>query len=352
MHCSHPEAHSVCAAGAAPLGSTRRRSSARVVLSSLALVFAALPACNAVLGIDDATLCSDDSCDGGVPAVSEGVAPNQPGSGQGSGDDAGVEGASPGSGSETLPPVQGVNAPGATDGSNSGSSGSSNSGSGSGGSSNGGPTPPPPDPGGNGNGNSVPGNGNSGSGGGDDDEPPPPSACDGRAEGSAFCDGATRISCGPGGSVVGSLPCPTVAHCTQSTASACAACLTGEARCTGAILSVCNAAHTGFDTAACAGPAQCNATLASCDAAACAANQLRCEGAVLQVCNATLTGFDPIIDCGSPAACNAQTGACNICAPGTRRCVDSGTVGICDSTGQAETRIDCTPVIESCVAGE
>jgi hypothetical protein len=342
-------------AGAAPLGSTRRRSPVRVVLSSLALVFAAWPACNAVLGIDDATLCSDDSCDGGVPAVSEGVAPNLPGSGQGSGDDAGVEAASPGSGSETLPPVQGVNTPGATDGSNSGSSGSgssgsgssgsgssdsSNSGSGSGGSSNsgssnGGPTPPPPDP-----------------GGGDDDDPPPPSACDGRADGSAFCDGATRISCGPGGSVAGSLPCPTVAHCTQSTATACAACLTGEARCTGAILSVCNAAHTGFDTAACAGPAQCNATLARCDAAACVANQLRCEGAVLQVCNATLTGFDPVVDCGSPAACNAQTGACNICAPGTRRCVDSGTVGICDSTGQAETRIDCTPLIESCAAGE
>lgn len=361
MHRSHPEARSVCSAGAAPPGSTRRRSTARAVVSSLVLAFAALPACNAVLGIDDATLCSDQSCDGGVPAVSEGVAPNLPGSGQGNGDDGGVGGeAPPISEGETLPPVQGVNTPGAAGGTSSGSGDSSNSGSGSGGSSSGGPTQPPSDPGGSngsgGNGNSGPGNGNgngnSGPGGGDDDDPPPPSACDGRADGSAFCDGATRISCGPGGSVAGSLPCPTLAHCTQSTASSCAACLTGEARCTGAILSVCNAAHTGFDTAACAGPAQCNATLAACDAAACAANQLRCEGAVLQVCNATLTGFDPVIDCGSPAACNAQTGACNICAPGTRRCVDSGTVGICDSTGQAETRIDCTPVVQSCVAGE
>jgi hypothetical protein len=335
-----------------------------VVLSSLALVFAALPACNAVLGIDDATLCNDVSCDGGVPAVSEDVAPNLPGSGRGDGaDDAGVEGApSPGSESETLPPVQGVNTPGATDGSNAGSSGSGNSGSGSSGSGNSGPdnsepTQPPPDPGGDngsgGNGNSGPGNGNGNSGpGGGDDAPPPASACDGRESGSAFCDGATRISCGPGGSVAGSLPCPTVAHCTQSTGPACAACLTGEARCSGAILNVCNATHTGFDTAACASPAQCNATQAQCDAAACAPSQLRCEGAVLQICNAALTGFDPVVDCGSPAACNAQTGSCNICAPGTRRCVDSGTVGICDSTGQTETRIDCTPLIESCAAGE
>lgn len=311
---------------------------------------AALPACNALLGIDDATLCSE-GCDGGVPAFSAEVAPSLPGRGNGA--DAGDEGAAtPGAGNEIPPPIQGVNTPGAMDGANSGNGGASNGGTSNGGTSNGGsadddPTPPDPGSGGSGGTSSGPGGGDN-----DDDVPPPPSACDGQANGFAFCDGATRISCGPGGSVAGSLPCPTLAHCTQSSGPGCAACLTGEARCTGAILSVCNADHTGFDTTACASAAQCNPTLALCDAAVCSANQLRCEGAVLQVCNATLTGFDLVVDCGSPAACNAQTGACNICAPGTRRCVDSGTVGICDSTGQTETRIDCTPLIESCVAGE
>jgi hypothetical protein len=317
----------------------------RVALSSLALLLVALPACNAVLGIDDATLCSDGRCDGGIPNLSEDVAPNLPGSGAGTGDAGAL---SPGG--ELIPPIQGVNPPGAADGANNG--GSSNGGSNDEGAAGAGPAQPEPGSGGS---NGSGGSGNSGgtnSGAGGSEEPPPPSACDGRESGSAFCDGVTRISCGPGGSVVGSIPCPTVAHCTESSGPACAACLTGEARCTGAILSVCNAAHNGFDTTACAGPAQCNPTLARCDAAACGPNELRCDGAVLQVCNATLTGFDPVIDCLSPAACNAQTGACNICAPGARRCVDGDTVGICDSTGQTETRVDCTPLIESCVAGE
>lgn len=349
---------------ATPCSPGRRRSPVAVALASLAAAFVVLPACNAVLGIDDATLCGDGSCDGGAPAFSEQVAPNLPGNGA----DAGVNGPSPGSESELIPPLQGVNG---SDGAGSGGTGAGvdapaqpEEGGGSGGGDTGNSGPGNPGSGnsgsGNSNGNSGSGNngngnsgsGNSGPGGGGGEVPPPASPCDGRASGSAFCDGATRISCGPGGSVAGTLPCPSIAHCTQSTGPACAACLTGEASCTGAILSVCNAAHSGFDTSACAGPAQCNAAQARCDAAPCSANELRCDGAVLQVCNATLTGFEPVVDCGSPAACNAQTGACNICTPGTRRCVDSGTVGICDSTGQTETRIDCTPLLESCAAGE
>jgi hypothetical protein len=72
----------------------------------------------------------------------------------------------------------------------------------------------------------------------------------------------------------------------------------------------------------------------------------------LQACNATLTGYDLVVDCGSPAACNAQTGACNVCTPGARRCIDSLTAGICDSTGQSEVQVDCALLLQSCVAGE
>lgn len=323
----------------------RRRSRVAAARASLAAAFVALPSCNAVLGIDDATLCGDGGCDGGAPAFSAEVAPTTPGSGA----DAGLDEASPSSESELIAPVQGVNGgDGAGSGGGGSSGGSANSGSATsepGGSGSG-------SSGGEGSSGSGSGGGGSSGGGGDGEVPAPLSPCDGRASGSAFCDGATRISCGPGGSVVSTLPCPSVPHCAESTGPACATCLTGDASCSGAILSVCNAAHTGFETTACAGPAQCNAAQARCEAAQCSANQLRCDGAVLQICNATLTGFEPVVDCGSPAACNAQTGACNICAPGTRRCVDSGTVGICDSTGQTETRIDCTPVLESCVAGE
>ncbi|HTV21401.1 MAG TPA: hypothetical protein VMG12_22090, partial [Polyangiaceae bacterium] len=371
------------------------RSFVGAIASSLVLLVA-LPACNAVLGIDDATLCSGGGCDGGVPAFEDGA--NLPGAGRGNansndaGDDAtdldselgapgmltpGSNGSAPSSNGSSNPETNPTPGTGASGSGNSGSdnSGSGNSGSGNSGSDNsgsnapGGSDPGADNPGGsnpsggNGNGNSGGGNsgggnsggsnGNPGPGGGAPSEPPPPpSPCAGRASGEAFCDGLTRISCGAGGAVMGSIACPSADLCAQSSTAGCAACLTGAAVCTGASLSVCNAAHTGFDAVACAGPAQCNAALGRCDAPACAPNQLRCDGAALQVCNATLTGFDPIVDCGSPAACNAQTGGCNICTPGTRRCVDSGTVGICDSSGQSEATIDCTPLIESCSAGE
>jgi hypothetical protein len=320
-------------------------------VSSSALVFVASAACNAVLGIDEATLCSEGSCDGGAPALSEQIAPNLPGSARDGGADASAGNAlSPGSSNEAIPPVRGVNS------SAPGGSGPGGSGPASGGTDNAEPATPP-DPAGSGGsgGNGSSGSGSNGSGNGNagsDAVPPPSSPCAGRENGFAFCDGAVRISCGPDGSVAGSTPCPTPQHCSQSTGPTCAACLTGEARCSGAILSVCNAAHTGFNATACAGPSQCNPARASCDAPACAANQLRCDGSVLQVCNPTLTAFDTVIDCGSPAACNAQTGACNICTPGARRCIDSGTAGICDSSGQTETRIECTPLIESCTGGE
>ena len=81
-----------------------------------------------------------------------------------------------------------------------------------------------------------------------------------------------------------------------------------------------------------------------------APNAVTCAGSVLQVCNATLTGFDPIADCGAPEACNATTGSCNVCAPGTTRCQDSGTVLACDATGQVETPLSCG-LLETCTGG-
>jgi hypothetical protein len=350
--------------------------------STLAVAFAAALGCNSVLGIDEATLCGDGSCDGGVPPIIQGAThSNLPGAGG-----AASNGTNPGAGATSdastprdTPSVSGElgvpaddvelvpsSDPPPTSGSGSGNSGEDdNSGNGNADPGNG--NNGNPDNGNNGKGNNGNGNGNAGdnpgsggssggSGAGGNDPPPaeppasPPSPCAGRANGEAFCDGATRIACGAGGTVVSSLACPSVALCTQASGAVCAACTTGEARCDGAALSVCNATHTGFTVQACGSAAQCNATQGRCDPA-CAANQVRCEGAVLQICNATLTGFDPVVDCGSPGACNAEAGGCNICTPGTSRCAGLSTVATCDASGQSEVLADCG-LLETCSAGE
>jgi hypothetical protein len=330
------------------------------------LAFAAALGCNSVLGIDEATLCSDGSCDGGVPSLQ---GSNPPGAGgassNGSISDAGASSdasaplgsssagsSSAGSGESGVPTnvmIAPSQSPPADMGSGSGAGNDPDDNSGSG------------NPGG---GNADPGNpgsagSSSGGGSGDDDDdpppvepptspPPPPSACQGRVSGAAFCDGATRIACGPAGAVTSTLVCPSVDHCQQASGAICAACLTGEARCEGAVLSVCNADHSGFVAQACSSAALCNVAQARCDAPVCTANQARCAGAVLEVCNATLTGFDSI-DC-SPAACNPTTGRCNLCTPGASRCVGSRTVATCDATGQNEVQTDCG-VLETCSSG-
>jgi hypothetical protein len=333
--------------------------------------------CNSVLGIDDATLCGGSACDGGVPAfVAEGTQANLPGESAANppasgGSDAAAPIDAPGNGELGVPmdvPLTPTENPADNSGSgNSGSgSGSSGEGNGSG-------------DGNSGGGNSGQGNGGGNSGndpgdgdGSDDDDdpppvdnpttpppttpppaepPPPPSPCDGRVNGDAFCNGLTRIVCGPGETVTSTLTCLSADHCAQATGPLCAVCLTGEARCDGAALSVCNATHSGFDIQACAGPQFCNVAQASCSAPACQPNEVRCEGAFLQVCNATLTGFDPIADCGVATACNASTASCNICTPGATRCQNLTTLATCDATGQAEVVSGC-PLLQTCDSGD
>jgi hypothetical protein len=335
-----------------------------------AVVLGAALGCNAVLGIDDATLCGGRSCDGGLPtSVEEDTQANLPGERANpptpNGSDAAAPPANP-LGNEGLgAPADVPLAPSENPADNSSAgSGSGNSGSGNSGSGNG-----------NGNGNSGSGNGNSGGGNGNGNDdpppddapttpppttpppttppppPPPPSPCEGRSDGEAFCNGLNRIACGPGGTVTSTLTCPSAEHCAQATGLPCAACLTGEASCNGAALSVCNADQSGFDILACAGPQFCNAAPASCTPPACQPNEVLCDGAFLQICNATLTGFDLIADCGAAAACNASTASCNLCTPGTSRCLDLTTVATCDATGQAEVVSGC-PLFQTCESGD
>lgn len=310
---------------------------------SVFLAFAlAGSACNGVLGIEEATLCGGGTCDAGV--VSE-VAPGNPARPLALLDAGADAGRAPRGGITS----EGVIQPGVTpvDMAGSGASGPSES-SGDG----------------DGDGDANDGDvddgdvddGSDGDGDGDDGEgpppppPPPPSPCAGRLEGEAFCTGAVRTSCGAGGAVSSSLPCASEAHCLEGSGGACAVCLTGEARCEGATLLACNATRSGLDTIPCASAAQCNAAAGRCEAPACVPGEARCDGAVLQTCNASLTGFDPVTDCGTPAACNAQTASCILCTPGARRCLDAVTVATCDASGQLELPSSCG-VLEVCLNG-
>jgi hypothetical protein len=328
--------------------------------AAAAVGFSAVVGCNSVLGIDDATLCGGGACDGGVSTSLERAAPADVPNEGASGGREGASDASapPGNGELGTPtnielvPSDDSADPSSSGGSNSGDGNPSDDAADDGNPGNGNPGNGNP---GNGNpGNGNPGSGNPGSGGassGGSGGQQPPSACADRAEGTAFCDGATRIACGAGGTVTSTLLCPSVEHCSQASGPTCAVCRTGEALCSGAALSVCNVAHTGFDTQACAAPELCNAAQARCEPPVCGVGQMRCDGALLQVCNAALTGFETVADCISPTACNLDTESCNVCTPNARRCVDSNTTATCDANGQSEVLNECTVLVEECSAG-
>lgn len=338
-----------------------------------ALLLASALGCNAVLGIEEAELCGGGSCDGG-PLVSS-AAPSLPGADAGGGQAGAPSGGVSGGQSPSVSRGADVR-----EGSAAGDDGFSDEGPGGvgGGSEESGAPPdesddedsssgldvddevdgdadddPPPVPG-----DGDPGNGTPGGGPPEPEPvppppppPPPPTPCDGRAVGEAFCSGATRIACGPGGVVASALDCPSQAHCAQGAGPACAVCLDGEASCEGASLFSCNATRTAIETQDCGNAALCNAAAARCEPAVCAPGAVRCSGSVLEACTATLTGFAPVADCGAPEACNAEAGSCNLCAPGARRCLDEVTVGECEATGQAEVPIGCG-LLEVCAGGE
>lgn len=378
------------------------------MLSAFALLTAS--ACNAVLGIEDAQLtCGGVPCDAGPPGVSAdgGV---WPGVGEGRGADGGVNGegapseptmmgnlplAPPGTEGNGAAPAGGGNIQsGSEDDDNSGSgqgnsgdgnSGDDNSGSGNSGSGNSGNTNGSGNSGNDSNGNGNSGNGSAGSGSGGGASapppaqmpppetpppatpppatpppaetpppatpPPPPSPCDGLAAGTSFCIGSVRTTCGPSGTIAGSVNCPSPLLCTESTTTACAACLGGEARCEGGLLLTCNAARTAFTTTDCGSASLCDAVNLSCAAPACSPNQSRCQGATLERCNATLTGFEPVLECGSEQLCDATAGRCNNCTPNATRCVDLTTVAVCDPTGQTEIQSTCSG-LTVCTGGE
>jgi hypothetical protein len=287
-----------------------------------------LAACNAVLGIEEATLpCAGAPCDAGSYELQA--------------DDGGL-------GRAVATVDRGATSPGRSPLADAGPDATSTF------SEVGGSLPLVP----NGSGNQGSGNQEAGSGAGIPTPtptpiptpPPPPSPCAGRPAGEVFCSAAMRTSCGQNGSVAGTLSCASAAHCQQSTGSECAACLASDVRCDGSVLLSCNATRSGFDALPCASPPLCDAVGGRCLVPACAPSQSQCNGAGLERCTPDSTAFALAETCGSPQLCNAQAGRCNACVPGTSRCADDATQATCDSSGQAEVLAFCS-VIETCVSG-
>lgn len=220
--------------------------------------------------------------------------------------------------------------------------------------------------------------------------------------GTVSCDGARLQICNAQGSGVMLLDdCGSAARC-DAAATACspAACEPGERRCQGAVLQVCNTDRTGFILEQqCASATLCSAD--GCAPALCAAEQRRCQGAQLELCNAERSGFEQEQLCASaalctpvgcqPAACAAnerrcqgtQLELCNadrtgfveeqrcananlcspagcqppppppptqLCVPGARRCPNTGSVAVCDASGLTETSSPC-PFLQTCSEG-
>jgi hypothetical protein len=344
--------------------------------------------CNAVLGIEDASLrsCDGVSCDAGVYSLQTDAGPSTvpaPGAGNlgtGGGNSGGANsGGSNSDGSGTEPPAGGSAPtpapsetnpdpsldPGSSDPDDNSGNGSGSQGDGNGQQNPGGEQGPGGQQGpGGGQGQGGQGQGGQGQGGSPpddgeepapgDEEPdpaPPPSPCQGRAPGEAFCTGAVRTVCAANGVVDTTFPCASAAHCTQSTGAECAVCLDTDVRCDEGVLLACNAAHTSLDAQACGSPALCDAIGRRCLEPSCTPNQARCDGSVLSVCNATQTALEPVGDCGLPELCNEPAARCNTCVPGVARCVDGNTIAVCDTSGQAELQRDCA-LLEACVINE
>ncbi len=108
------------------------------------------------------------------------------------------------------------------------------------------------------------------------------------------------------------------------------ACRAGRERCNGAQIERCRDDRTGFDPVGgpCASAALCkegDAAVARCEAPSCGAGEFACQGSWLARCADELDGLLPVIECASPALCNAAERRCDVppCALGEQRCSGS-----------------------------
>jgi hypothetical protein len=170
---------------------------------------------------------------------------------------------------------------------------------------------------------------------------PVPEECRGRQPNEVFCQGATRIECGPDLVTVDSEQCASVQHCALGTGSACAACLPNEHRCVDDLLQVCNAERTGFDDVTRCTDDPCNAGAGACTTLVCLeSGALRCFGDRLESCNDARDGFDLVELCGE-GLCDSEDLECDVCLASTAACDPPSTRLTCSEDGQRETESAC-----------
>ena len=168
-----------------------------------------------------------------------------------------------------------------------------------------------------------------------------PDECRGRTPGMAFCEGLTRVVCGPDLVTVERVDCDTIQHCTLATGPDCAACLPNQHQCSGDELEVCNDANTGFEFVETCTDEPCNAQAGACTTLAClTVGARRCMGDRLEECNASRDGFDLVETC-EPGLCDPVDLVCDVCIPGELACADSDTQRECDEDGQDHTDTAC-----------
>jgi hypothetical protein len=171
--------------------------------------------------------------------------------------------------------------------------------------------------------------------------------CFGRKPGDSFCNGATRVVCGPDLVTSTAMQCPSAQHC-SAVATGCAACLDNEFKCDAMQLSKCKADHSGFDPLKmCAVDAPCNAQAGDCTTHACSPMQKRCNGDKLEQCNADQSGFVLLEQCGA-GLCDNSALVCDKCVARSVSCANGSTVRSCSADGQTQTDTACPSGMPFC----
>jgi hypothetical protein len=160
----------------------------------------------------------------------------------------------------------------------------------------------------------------------------------------ATCEGDALVTCAANGQTESSVTCAQGCQ-TQAGADRCRACVVGSASCDGRQLVVCEQGALGeiFDRDDCESAALCQETLAGCGPGqpcqckpgVCDATDVGCNGRQPLRCRADLTDFENAGPACTTTLCDPDTGTCDLCLSGDKRCAANGTMEGCSTDGSS-----------------
>jgi hypothetical protein len=175
-----------------------------------------------------------------------------------------------------------------------------------------------------------------------------PEECRGRTPGAGFCEGTTRVVCGPDLVTVERRECASLQHCSLATGPECAVCLPNDYRCTDDTLERCSDELTGWGEVETCMNEPCNADAGACTSYACAnPGDRRCMNDRLEECNADRSGFD-LVDLCDQGLCDPVALECDRCVAGSKGCANGTTRRLCSDDGQMQTEPSCPTDSEHC----